>query len=319
MAVAARINPAELFAPEQWAALSAKSSWRGLWLVAHSWGVIGLAMLIGAQLPWLIPLLIPVVACRQLGLLILMHDAAHGLLHPNRKINDWAATWFCSSALVQYRKVHLQHHRFAQQEEDPDLPLSKPFPITKESLLRKVLRDVSGLSFLKLRLSIDLESLWRHRGKPKKQLTASSLLKARAGIDHRLLWGSLFFLGLFSVAGYGWLWFALWLAPAMFCFPLIYRLRNIAEHAMVPVNEESPYRHARTTLVSPWERVLFAPYWVNYHCEHHMFTQVPCWNLPQAHRLLREQGAIDKMNVVKHYRTVLTHVVIPTEKPSVAK
>ncbi len=312
MAVAARINPADLFALDQWAALSSKSSWHGLWLVAHAWGVIGLAMLIGSIFPWLIPLLIPVVACRQLGLLILMHDAAHGLLHPNRKVNDWVATWFCSSALAQYRKVHLQHHRFAQQEEDPDLPLSKPFPITKESLWRKVLRDVSGLSFLKLRLGIDLESLWRHRGKPKKQLTASSLLKARAGIDRRLLWGSLFFLGLFAFMGYVWLWFALWLAPAMFWFPLIYRLRNIAEHAMVPVNEASPYRHARTTLVSLWERVMLAPYWVNYHCEHHMFTQVPCWNLPRAHRLLGEQGVVEKMNVVNHYRNVLSQVVLPS-------
>jgi fatty acid desaturase len=314
MPVAARVNPADLFTPMQWAEISGKSSWRGLWLVAHAWGVIGLAMLIGALYPWLTPLLIPVVACRQLGLLILMHDAAHGLLHPNRKVNDWVATWLCSSAVVQYRKAHLQHHRFAQQEEDPDLPLSKPFPISKASLWRKVLRDVSGLSFLKLRLNIDLESRWRHRGKPKKQLTTSSLLQARAGIDPRLLWGSLFFLGLFSSMGYAWLWLALWLAPAMFCFPVIYRLRNIAEHAMVPVNEASPYRHARTTLVSFWERVLFAPYWVNYHCEHHMFTQVPCWNLPRAHRLLSEQGAVKKMNVVKHYSSVLSLVVISNEK-----
>jgi fatty acid desaturase len=311
MAVAARVDPAELFSPSEWSELTAKSSWRGLWLVAHAWGVIALAMVLGAVVPWLIPVLIPIVACRQLGLLILMHDAAHGLLHPNRKLNDWVATWLCSSALVQYRKVHLQHHRFAQQQEDPDLPLSKPFPIQRSSLFRKVLRDITGLSFLKLRFQIDLEAWWRHRGLPKKAVTASSLLQARPGLDPRLLWGSLVFLALFAWAGYAWLWFALWLVPAVFCFPLIYRLRNIAEHAMVPVNESSPYRHARTTLASWWERMVFAPYWVNYHSEHHMFTQLPCWNLPKAHRLLSEQGALQHMNVVTGYRSVLKLVTQP--------
>lgn len=152
MPVAARVNPLELFSQDQWSGLIAKSSWRGVWLVAHAWGVIGLAMVLGAVWPWLIPLLILIVANRQLGLLILMHDAAHGLLHPNRKVNDALCNWFCSSGLHGYRVAHLKHHRFAQQVEDPDLPLSKPFPISQDSLLRKVRRDISGLTFLKLRL-----------------------------------------------------------------------------------------------------------------------------------------------------------------------
>ena len=43
------------------------------------------------------------------------------------------------------------------------------------------------------------------------------------------------------------------------------------------------------------ERAVLAPYWVNYHCEHHMFMHMPCWNLPKAHRLLKTQGAADGM------------------------
>ena len=37
-------------------------------------------------------------------------------------------------------------------------------------------------------------------------------------------------------------------------------------------NEPNPLHHARTTMASWWERMWLAPYWVNYHCEHHMFT-----------------------------------------------
>ncbi len=35
---------------------------------------------------WLV-LCVAVIGTRQLGLLILMHDAAHGLLHPHRRVN----------------------------------------------------------------------------------------------------------------------------------------------------------------------------------------------------------------------------------------
>lgn len=319
-AAAARVDGSQVFDAGEWAGLVAKSRWRGLWLVAHAWGVVALAMLAGARWPWLVPLLIPVVAARQLGLLILMHDAAHGLLHPDRRINDWVGRWLCASALHDYRKIHLQHHRHTQQADDPDLPLSKPFPIARRSLWRKALRDVTGVTFLKLRLGIDLDAWWRHRGRRTADGgRGSSLLSPATGLDRRFVWGSLAFLGAFAAAGYAWLWFALWLAPAALWFPLIYRLRNIAEHALVRVGEPDPFRHARTTLASAWERALLAPYWVNFHGEHHLFTQVPCWNLPRAHALLARRGLLGRMTVARGYADVLRQVVsVGPARPSAA-
>ncbi|HYF59726.1 MAG TPA: fatty acid desaturase family protein [Burkholderiaceae bacterium] len=307
MAAAARVDPVEVFGAEEWAALTAKSRWRGPWLVAHCWGAIGACFVLGGLWPWLIPLLVPLVAARQLGLLILMHDAAHGLLHPNRRLNDWIGTWLCSSALPEYRKAHLQHHRFTQQPEDPDLPLSRPFPIEGGSLRRKMLRDITGASFLKLRLGIDLEARRRRRSAPAAK--ATDLLST--GLDARFVWGNLGFFAAFALAGYAWLWVALWLVPSACWFPLVYRIRNIAEHALVPVGEPDPYRHARTTLASWWERALLAPYWVNYHGEHHLFTQLPCWNLRRAHVLLARRGELRRMIVARGYRQVLRQVVKP--------
>ena len=48
MAVAPRARPEDHFTPEQWRRLSAKSSWRGLWLVAFVFAgfLIGLYNLI---------------------------------------------------------------------------------------------------------------------------------------------------------------------------------------------------------------------------------------------------------------------------------
>jgi fatty acid desaturase len=307
MPIAARVDPSEVFTPEEWAALTVKSRWRGLWLVAHCWGAIGACMALGLLWPWLIPLLIPLVAARQLGLLILMHDAAHGLLHPNRRINDWVGTWLCSSALPEYRKAHLQHHRFTQQPEDPDLPLSRPFPIEARSLRRKMLRDVSGASFLKLRLGIDLDA--RRPGRAAPGSKGTDLLST--GLEPRFVWGHLGFFAAFAIAGHAWLWVAVWLVPLACGFPLVYRIRNIAEHALVPVGEPDPYRHARTTRASWWERALLAPYWVNFHGEHHLFTQLPCWNLPRAHAALERRGQLPRMLVADGYRQVLRQAVKP--------
>jgi fatty acid desaturase len=114
MAGAPRADPAEFFSAYEWRELTARSRWRGLWLVAHCWAVIGLGVAMGVLWPVTIPLAVMIIGTRQLGLFILMHDGAHGLLHPNRRINDAAAHWFCSSSLGEYRPYHLQHHRYVQ-------------------------------------------------------------------------------------------------------------------------------------------------------------------------------------------------------------
>ena len=53
------------------------------------------------------------------------------------------------------------------------------------------------------------------------------------------------------------------------------------------------------------ERALIAPYFVNYHCEHHMFMHVPCWNLPRVRRLLAGRGVTERMEGSSGYLTVL--------------
>ena len=74
-------NPREVFAAGDWAAITANSPWRGIWLVAHCWAmifaVIVAATYWGNPAGWLLAVIL--IGGRQLGLAILMHDAAHGL------------------------------------------------------------------------------------------------------------------------------------------------------------------------------------------------------------------------------------------------
>lgn len=297
MAVAPRADPAAFFSPEEWSALTQRSRWRGLWLVAHCWGVIGLAIAMGTLWPVTLPLAVMVIGTRQLGLFILMHDAAHGLLHPNRRVNDAVARWFCSSSLGEYRPYHLQHHRYVQQAEDPDLGLSAPFPIARASLKRKLLRDLTGQTFYKQRIA--------------PLFAAATQRSALERDSQELVRGWRFVIGnalgfaVFAVAGLGWTWLLLWLLPMATWLPMVTRVRNIAEHALVGRDQPDPLRQARTTHANLLERALLAPYWVNYHLEHHLFTPVPCWKLPQAHALLQQRGITARMEVQPGYATVL--------------
>jgi fatty acid desaturase len=299
MAVAPRADPADFFSPDEWRALTARSRWRGLWLVAHCWGVIGLAMAMGMLWPVTIPLTVLFIGTRQLGLFILMHDGAHGLLHPNRRVNDWVARWLCSSSLGEYRPYHLQHHRFVQQAEDPDLGLSTPFPISRASLKRKLLRDLTGQTFYKQRIAPLLVAA---ASDPASPLARNSQELVRGW---RFVIGNALGFALFAAAGFWWVWFVMWLLPMATWLPLVTRIRNIAEHALVGRDQADPLRQARTTQANFIERALLAPYWVNYHLEHHLFTQVPCWKLPEAHALLRRRGVIARMEVQPGYATVL--------------
>ena len=301
MAVAARIDPKTYFAPEEWAPLARRSPWKGLALLAHAWIVIGLAMAMAVVWPITIPLAIAIIGARQLGLAIIMHDAAHGALHPNLKVNDWAGHHLTTGGLQGYRTYHLGHHKYAQQAEDPDLVLSAPFPITRMSLRRKIVRDLTGQTYYKLRWSALVKRIAERKpGEPLAPILAEAISSRR-----RFFIGMAATLAVTAPFGLWWVWPVLWLVPQATWLPMVTRLRNIAEHACVAKDEPDPLRHARTTRANWLERAFIAPYFVNYHCEHHMFMHVPCYNLPRANRLLKAKGVMPGMLTAPGYVDVL--------------
>jgi len=301
MAAAARVDPKAFFSPEEWAPLARRSSWRGLALLAHAWAVILAAAAMAMVWPLTLPLAVMIIGARQLGLAVLMHDAAHGALHPDPTVNDWAGDRLTIGGLAAYRGYHLKHHRYAQQTEDPDLVLSAPFPITRISLRRKIIRDLTGQTHWKMRWAPLVKKL-RQRGPDQ---SAGGIVWAFVLARRRFFLGAAATIALTAPFGYGWAWFALWWLPQATWYPMVTRLRNIAEHACVAKDEPDPLRHARTTHANFLERAFLAPYWVNYHCEHHMFMHVPCYRLPRAHRLLQAKGVVERMLTAPGYVDVL--------------
>jgi fatty acid desaturase len=308
MPAVARIDPKTIFTPDEWRHLTSRSSPHGLWLVGHAWGLIAASVALVTLWPnpltWLIAVMI--VGTRQLGLAILMHEAAHGGLHTNRTINEWIGQWLCAvpvgADLASYRAYHLQHHRFTQQPEDPDLSLSAPFPISKDSFRRKAIRDLTGQTFVKQRLPL-LRALFKPADE-SADVNHESFVSAGREKTLRFLGVNALLFVLFWLAGAGLWYFGVWLVAMATWLPFVTRIRNIAEHACTSTGED-PFSHARTTLANPIERLLIAPYWVNYHAEHHLFMYLPCYRLPDAHRLLLDKGLIKRMEVRPGYLEVM--------------
>src|ERR1700704_895477 len=308
MPAVSRIDPKSVFSADEWSRLTAHSSLRGMLLVAHAWGTIIAAVALVALWPnpltWLIA--VTVVGTRQLRLAILIHEAARGGLHANKAVNEWIGQWLCAvpvgADLASYRSYHLQHHKFTQQPEDPDLSLSAPFPITKESFYRKAIRDLTGQTFVKQRLPLFL-SLFR-RGDADETVSHESFVSSGADKMARFLGVNVLLFGLFWLAGAGIWYFGVWVVAMATWLPLVTRIRNIAEYACTSTGED-PFSHARTTLANPIERLFIAPYWVNYHAEHHFFMYLPCYRLSEAHRLLKEKGVIRRMEVRPGYLEVM--------------
>src|SRR6187399_1044134 len=145
-----RIPVRELLAPAELFALRERIEWKGIALVAHAWAVIFGAIALVAIFPNPLTYVLAVllIGSRQLGLVILMHDGAHGCLSRNAARNMALSQWFCAfpvfAETAAYRRYHLAHHARTQQDDDPDLALSAPFPITKASYRRKFWRDITG-------------------------------------------------------------------------------------------------------------------------------------------------------------------------------
>lgn len=287
--------------------LAERSDAMGYWLVLHCWGTIALALALFAVWPNPLTFVIAVlvIGSRQLGLAILMHEAAHNALFKSRKINDFVGEWLCGrpilAELAAYRHYHLTHHRFTQTDKDPDLVLSSKFPTSHASLKRKFSRDLTGQTGVKQLMGQIMMSFQLAGDKDAMEAAASDFAQSFKAPQ---LWKSfpvfLFVIIVMGLIGDWWWGLAFWLLPYLTWFQFVLRVRNIAEHGATE-QSENPLQNVRTTKANPIARLFVAPYWVNYHLEHHMVMHVPCHNLPKMHKALLSKGLGGQMKLADGY------------------
>ena len=276
-------------------------------MILHCWASI--LLIWAACILWTNPLTVllgvMLIGARQLGLAVLNHDGAHNLLYKNRRLNDWVSEWVLNrpllgASVVPYRNYHVEHHKHTQQADDPDLHLSAPFPISRDSFRRKMIRDLTGQTGWKQR-SATVKGAFGRPDQPWSQRLSRGLRRMGPNLAINLM-----LLAGFVAAGHWYLYFLLWVLPALTWEPFITRVRNIGEHGAVPDNDDR-LRNPRTTYAGLLERAFIAPYFVHYHLEPPMLVSCPCYRLRRAHALLLSKGFGARMELKPNYLAMLRH------------
>jgi fatty acid desaturase len=301
-----------------------KSDLDGARLVAFNWGLVAACI---ALVMWRANLLTVVAAMlvlggRQLGLGILMHDAAHRSLFKSEGLNEWVGQWLCAAPMFVdlgiYRRYHMTHHMKAGSQDDPDLPNYENYPVTKASLRRKMARDLTGRSGVRAFAALmvlygSADARGQSRGYSYRGGGEGGVAARGFGTWARNSWRSVvangLMLALCAAAGHA-LAYLLWPASWLTTYMLYSRIRNAAEHGALPgTREPDIWRNTRTVLASWWERLTVAPNYVNYHFEHHLVPTIPACRLPAFHRWLVGQGAYERATLEKGYVQVLKRMV----------
>jgi fatty acid desaturase len=281
------------------------------WMVLSNWLFVlaVLALVAWAPNPVTVILALFVIGARQLGMAIVMHEAAHRTLFKGRRLNDWVGNWLGAypiwAEVAPYRAYHLVHHTRTGTIQDPDLALAAPFPITPSSFRRKVWRDLSGQTGWKQAKAVFRRDVGWSRTRNQRALGMNEGEQPDVGW-HKLIPIAVtngVLLAVLTLAGHPAL-YLLWVAAWLTTYRLVSRIRSIAEHGMVP-DTLDPLRNTRTTIASWWERILLAPNRVNFHLEHHLLMTVPHHNLPRFHRVLRGRQAVDESCITPGYLEVL--------------
>ena len=287
--------------------LTRRSAWRATAAVLADVAVIALAVA-AALAFWPHPLVVVIcvllIGTRQHALFIIAHDAAHYLLYENRRLNDLvgrAAATVQGLSMCTYRVIHRLHHNNLYGELDPDTALHGGYPRGRAYLVKKLLKDLSGLTAWKtyayfLGGAPALNSATNVALRPLDDTSGKLRGEARSDRNAVLAFHAVLLI-LFAWSGYLVQYLVLWILPLVTVVQAILRLRAISEHGATN-DFSSPLTAARTNVLPGWLEWLLFPHHVNYHIEHHLYASVPHYNLPRLHREMAARGVLEGAEVV---------------------
>ena len=232
---------------------------------------------------------IPLISLLMLRSFAFMHEAVHGLISKNRRLDNFLGVVSGTLCLLSYeswKQAHIEHHRWSGNlDKDPVMGMVKTFPN-----FPKPLRDiltlgwkcwVPTLSFLQHSVfwSITLKHLM------KKQKTFTQILSVVLPVA---FWVCLISLTPSEVI-------LSLLLPAVILYLIVTEVINAPHHLNLPyfhgetkIPVWDQFKTARTCIYPSWmARFLVLNF--NYHIEHHMYPYVPWYHLDKIHKALRPE------------------------------
>jgi fatty acid desaturase len=239
------------------------------------------ALAIHAEMPWVTVLVIAFIGAVPLhDLLVHGHDGTHRLISRVRWLNEfflWLNHAVTGISGTAYRAFHLDHHRFAQTDRDPEV-----------RLIRR-LSGGRGWGYLLLPLASHL-AVNGHPFFARKRLAIRTRtvveLAAMAGLHATLAAG----LGLRA-------YLLFCVAPVFTSLAAVVVLRSICEHHGTGAGDR--WTDTRTMETGRLLGILWSN--TNYHLEHHLAPNVPFQMMPRLRRLLIARAAGRRIVVGRGY------------------
>jgi len=286
--------------------LTRRSAWRASVAILQDVLVIAVSVSVALYFwpnPLMAGLSVVLIGTRQHALFVIAHDAAHYLLYENRTLNDLmgrACATVQGLSMCTYRVIHRLHHNNLYGELDPDTALHGGYPRGKGYLIRRLLKDLAGLTAVKtyayfLGGAPALNTATNVALRPLDDTSAKLRREAKSDRDQVIALHVAMLL-FFAWNGYLVQYLVLWILPLVTVVQALLRLRAIAEHGAT-TDFSSPLTAARTNVCPAWLAWLIFPHHVNYHIEHHLYASVPHYNLPRLHREMATRGVLDGAEV----------------------
>lgn len=264
-----------------------------LFLTLFAIGAVGAVLL-----PWWAALPGYLLAAVSLhGISLFTHEAVHGVLCRNRRLNHLfgaLCAWPVLQNFAAYRVLHLEHHTNLGVEGDPDH-----------------YENYTGRRWLIYAMH------WGRliAGYPA-YLVAIPFLAFRQGTRRDRIWLSVEVIGAASllvtaclVLPTVWLVHG-WLIPMAIINTLV-NIRGMTQHTLL-AEADDVVRGTRTILGDPLLRFFMMN--ENYHLEHHLYPRVPWYRLPALHAALRQQLDALDAPFVPSYRSFVGDFVGATTR-----
>ena len=276
--------------------LSILKPWKSLLVILLEWSIIIACIFIHKSFTNILVYICIwfVISTRLYAMYSLIHEAIHYSITRNKVLNEIIAQVFLGFPLLislkSMRENHLAHHKYLQTDQDPEMKHLKykefHFPASKTQLVKLFLLDITGINFVYYKI-LKIYNLTFHFNKNN-------------------FFDILLFVSVFAAAYY--LGFAkdvllYWLIPYATFYQLLNRIRLSTEHFNI---DESNSFKTRSVVASFFETLIFTPYNLGYHLEHHLYPSIPFYNLPKLHSLLLNNEAYKNEAIIESsYKDVL--------------
>jgi fatty acid desaturase len=225
-----------------------------------------------------------VIGARQHGVADLLHQASHGTLAKDKKLNFLLGTFFSGYLVLQsftgYTSSHISNHHpyLGNPELDPDYK-----GLIGNHIYGEDLTNSSVISYL-WSLSSPKTTL-----KYLRYLIKYRMLNSDEELWERLIRG--FYLSALAILSISFnLWqevIAYWVIPLLTTASWTGSLVELLEHyPFMEVAPKTDVYMSRNRFLHPAVNFFLGKHWDGYHLIHHLFPGIPSWKYSQAHTIL---------------------------------